>query len=561
MESAPVDYMLFPNFDDWTIHARPANAMYDFTKTSVVLVGDQKTLKEVELLLKKHKQMVEGYARRMKLKGIVRDTNSLSSSDENGPKGDNGLDFDEKFCDDDVDMGEATNAPPLSSSSISLFACKAEYFILDSSSASFDFSWIFEFGTRMDRINGLSDDIICHILSFLPLKEATSTSVLSMRWRYLFAFRPNLCLDDQEVGGGESFIDFVDRVLAVSGNFPIRNFSIKCRMSIDTGHVTRWMIDVLKHGVSNLDIDIIAQDVVLVPLEIFTFKTLVELKLAEGFDAMIPDHVSLPSLKTLFLDSIWFYNSHYCVLGKLLSACPVLEGLTICGDSWQNPKCCRNVSSSTLKKLTIMCTERTDFWDMTFDTPSLAYLEYSDLVPRHYPFVNLESLVEAKLDLYVHDVSNPTNLIKGLRNVEVLELSSHYTNETFYAFREAIPVLSKLFRLSITTDSRHYHWKLLPILLEKSPNLETLVIKGPLYTDRYVREYGLSCPVKVLKITEYEGTFEELEQMKHFLEKLPCLELVKVRASAINDKEKSRITKYLLLVPRSSNCDIQIKFL
>ncbi|CAH8275735.1 unnamed protein product [Arabidopsis lyrata] len=413
----------------------------------------------------------------------------------------------------------------------------------------------------MDRINGLSDDIICHILSFLPLKEATSTSVLSKRWRYLFAFRPYLCLDDQEVGGGERLIDFVDRVLAVSGNFPIRNFSIKCRMSIDTGHVTRWMIDVLKHGVSNLDIDIIAQDVVLVPLEIFTCKTLVELKLAGGFDAMIPDHVSLPSLKTLFLDSIWFYNSHYCVLGKLLSACPVLEELTICGDSWQNPKCCRNVSSLTLKKLTIMCTERTDFWDMTFDTPSLAYLEYSDLVPRHYPFVNLESLVEANLDLYVHDVSNPTNLIKGLRNVEVLELSSHYTSETFYAFREAIPVLSKLFRLSITTDSRHYHWKLLPILLEKSPNLETLVIKGPLYDDRYVREYGLSCPVKVLKITEYGGTFEELEQMKHFLEKLPCLELVKVRASAINDKEKSRITKYLLLVPRSSNCDIQIKFL
>jgi hypothetical protein len=70
---------------------------------------------------------------------------------------------------------------------------------------------------RMDRINGLSDDIICHILSLLSFKEATSTSVLSMRWRYLFAFRPNLCLDDQEVGGGDSFIDFVDRVLVVTG--------------------------------------------------------------------------------------------------------------------------------------------------------------------------------------------------------------------------------------------------------------------------------------------------------------------------------------------------------
>lgn len=78
--------------------------------------------------------------------------------------------------------------------------------------------------------------------------------------------------------------------------------------------------------------------------------------------------------------------------------------------------------------------------------------------------------------------------------------------------------------------------------------------------DRYEREYGLSCPVKVLEITEYGGKYEELEQMEHFLKKLPCLELVKVRASAINDKEKSRITKDLLMVPRSSNCNIKLKF-
>ncbi|CAL9226424.1 unnamed protein product [Arabidopsis halleri] len=414
----------------------------------------------------------------------------------------------------------------------------------------------------MDRFNGLSDDIICHILSFLPFNEATSTSVLSMRWRYLFAFRPSLHFDDQELGGGQSFIDFVDRVLAVSGNFPISKISIKCRMSIDTGHVTRWMTDVLKHGVSDLDIDIIPDnDVIFVPLEIFTCKTLVELKLAEGFIAMVPDYVSLPSLKTLFLNSILFYNSDCCLLGKLLSACPVLEELTILSGNWQHIEFCRTVSSSTLKKLAITSSFHNEFWGITFDTPSLAYLEYSDIVPRHFPFVNLESLVEAKLHLYVYPDSNPTNLIKGLRNVEVLELSSGDTSQVFYDFREAIPVLSKLFRLSITTDSRHYHWKLLPILLEKSPNLETLVIKGPLYADRYVREYGLSCPVKVLKITEYGGIFEELEQMKHFLEKLPCLELVKVRASAINEEEKSRITKDLLLVPRSSNCNIQIKFL
>lgn len=276
----------------------------------------------------------------------------------------------------------------------------------------------------MDRINRLSDDIICHILSFLPFNEATSTSILSKRWRYLFAFRPNLHLDDQQVGGGQSFVDFVDRMLAVSGNFPIRKLSIKCRTLIDTGHFTRWMIDVLKHGVLNLDIDIIPEESILVPLEIFTCNTLVDLKLSLAFDAFIPDNVSLPSLKTLFLSGIWFFNSDFCVLEKLLSVCPVLEELTISGGSWQTGKCCRTVSSSTLKKLTILCLGHLDFWDMTLDTPSLAYLEYSDRVPRDYPFVNLESLVEAKLDLsFTFGYSNATNLIKGLRNVETLELS------------------------------------------------------------------------------------------------------------------------------------------
>ncbi|ESQ52979.1 hypothetical protein EUTSA_v10017617mg [Eutrema salsugineum] len=387
----------------------------------------------------------------------------------------------------------------------------------------------------MDMNNGLGDDTICHILSFLPTTEAALTSVLSKRWRNLFVLTPNLDLDDDH--GGEDFIDFVDRVLAVSsssGDLPRkRRISIKCRKSIkdDTGHVTRWMIDVLKHGVQNLYIDVIADDVVLVPLEIFTCKTLVELKLAKGFEAMIPgDDVFLPSLKTLCLHAVYFYNSGYCVLEKLVSGCPLLEELTIRSARWQNGKFCRIVSSSTLKKLTMEHGDAFDNWDISFDTPTI-------------PVVNLESLVEAKLDLhYMPMSSNPTNLIKGLSNVEVLEISLVRTWEVFCISREAIPVFINLSR--------------------KSPNLQTLVIKGTLLVDRYEREYdyGSSCPVKVLKITEYGGETGELEQMKQFVEKLSSLELVKVLAYATNDKKKSRITKDLLKIPRSSKCNIKIRF-
>ncbi|XP_019096395.1 PREDICTED: putative F-box/LRR-repeat protein At3g58920 [Camelina sativa] len=245
---------------------------------------------------------------------------------------------------------------------------------------------------------------------------------------------------------------------------------------------------------------------------------------------------------------------------ELLTACLVLEELTICDGSWQNGEWCRTMSSLTLKKLTIKSI-RFNNSVMSFDTPSLAYLEYTDVVPREYPIVNLESLVEARLDLYCprFHISNPTNLIKGLRNVEVLEISSIRTSEMLYHFREAIPVFSNLIRLTITTHFYSYHWKYFPILVKKSPNLHTLIIKGPLPVFKSEGEYG-SCPVKVLKITEYVGTIAELEKMKHFLEKLSSLELVKVCACAIKDKEKDRITKDLLRVPRSSKCNIKIKF-
>lgn len=66
--------------------------------------------------------------------------------------------------------------------------------------------------------------------------------------------------------------------------------------------------------------------------------------------------------------------------------------------------------------------------------------------------------------------------------------------------------------------------------------------------------------MEVLKINEYRGTIGELEQMKHFLEKLSCLELVKIRAQVTVDK-KMQVMEDLLMLPKaSSKCKIQVKF-
>lgn len=74
-----------------------------------------------------------------------------------------------------------------------------------------------------------------------------------------------------------------------------------------------------------------------------------------------------------------------------------------------------------------------EFDSISFDTPALTYLDYSDYVPKEYPTVNLDSLVEANLNLCADEEAvwqeehantfNPINLIIGFKNVEILNLT------------------------------------------------------------------------------------------------------------------------------------------
>lgn len=124
---------------------------------------------------------------------------------------------------------------------------------------------------------------------------------------------------------------------------------------------------------------------------------------------------------------------------------------------------------------------------------------------------------------------------------------------------------------------------MLPLLINKSPNLETLVIKGlvhqvtrrcgdacpciPKRMKKKKKELGIcclsTCQVKVLHISGYQGTCRELKQMRHFLGNLKCLETVNVgvemnhREDNDVDNKYLRITDALMKLPRvSSNCRI-----
>lgn len=120
----------------------------------------------------------------------------------------------------------------------------------------------------MDHVSNLPDEIICHILSFLTTNEAALTSILSKKWRNLFALVPNLDIDYDNFlypkegkrdsnGLWKGFMDSIDRVLALQGNYPIKKFSLKCINGADLDRVDAWISNVLVRGVSELHLSII----------------------------------------------------------------------------------------------------------------------------------------------------------------------------------------------------------------------------------------------------------------------------------------------------------------
>ncbi|CAH8256561.1 unnamed protein product [Arabidopsis lyrata] len=484
-----------------------------------------------------------------------------------------------------------------------------------------------DFGRSRDIISGLPEFLISHILSFLTTKEAASTSVLARKWRYLFAFVPNLDFDDSvhlslgkknPVISGEdyleminernnqlstSFMAFVDHVLALQGNSPLHKFSLKFGDGVvDRFRVIRWILKVLERGVSDLELDMHLKWKSSLPSKIFLSETLVRLKLSVDRGPRIDvDDVHLPKLKTLHIESVKF-EQHGIGLNKLLSGCHILEELILEYISW-----CLwefvSVSSTTLKRLTF-CGELMQDENpisVSFDTPNLVYLMFTDVIADEYSKVNFDSLVEAHINLQMSEdqmeearfsnsegnlVANATDFIVGICNVKILYLAA-YTLEVLTYCCEAIPLFNNLTHLTIESNPE-VAWDSLPGLLKNSPNLETLVFKGLVHQvtdkcgdmclckpweeeeDEEEEEEEVPtclplCPVKVLKILDFGEIYDDeiekkIDQVKHFLETMPYVEQLILHYNTPIDEDVIEVYQQLQRHPKvaSSKCKLQL---
>ncbi|CAL9224620.1 unnamed protein product [Arabidopsis halleri] len=451
-----------------------------------------------------------------------------------------------------------------------------------------------------DSISTLPDEVLGQILSLLPTKLAASTTVLSKRWRNLFPLVHNLDFDPfmviypnrtKPATGRSSYLDFIEDTLILLRDSPIKKFSLNWNSLKCVNHI---IYHVLKRGVLELHLSSSVCQQCLLP-EFFS-KTLVKLTLSNGCyyqTKLPPGGVLFPSLKTLSLSLAFFPANAPVDLYECLLSGPLLEEFNICDDHPHRAGWVKQVSGSSIRRMSIFYRSHNikDHSCFVIKTPNLVYLDYSRYVAEDY-VVQFDSLVEASLDLrlwkyydfvppkalyygYNPSTDGPwgdaTKLIAALRNVVTLHLSAD-SLEVFYSCSKSMPDFNNLVKLSFESHKER-GWQVLPLLLKKSPNLETLVIKGLVH--KITDECGnvcvhkkikakkrcclLSCRVKVLKIYGYGGRWREMKQMSHFIENLKCLEVVKVKVQVDQqDKLLPLTSKLMKLLPEtSSKCKIQ----
>ena len=284
-----------------------------------------------------------------------------------------------------------------------------------------------------DRISELPEAVLSHILSFLPTKYSLRTSILSTRWKNIWASVPNVDICDEATSDKTGFMAFVDRIMFSPHSSSIRKFRLHCSSVDDFSRIESWVCSAIQRNAAEVDLRVEpSEELFELPRPVIISKTLEVLKLDSNYVINLPLLGSFPCLRFLHVtvDSPDSY-----ALETLISFCPVLENLTVDGTlgNWVNTV---TVSAAELKSLRIRLRSTTnvhhDAHNFSINAPKLEYLDIEEDILSNYK-LNAKSLVKAHarvINYYtIRDrdfLKRATALMSTVSNVKYLSLQAMY---------------------------------------------------------------------------------------------------------------------------------------
>ncbi|XBH88812.1 hypothetical protein VPH35_080830 [Triticum aestivum] len=255
----------------------------------------------------------------------------------------------------------------------------------------------------VDRLSSLPDELLHCVMSFLPMPEAVRTSLLSPRWRNLWASAPYIRIDHQDFMDDDKLEKFGDRLLLTTS---LDKAWISVHHVVDTTLCCDWIRHAIMHKVRLLHV---------------------------SASALLDSTAMFPSqhLKTVRLQ----YNLlRHGFFRPLNCDCPVLEHLELehCG-LWD----LKEISSRSLKVLRIIGCHI--FGGLVICASNLTHVSIVD--PRCDPGAivirDLSSLVTASVSLtsrfhyYKRNTIADHRLLDGLSHATTLELHAPLPEVSF----------------------------------------------------------------------------------------------------------------------------------
>ncbi|KAL7139957.1 hypothetical protein ABFS83_09G087800 [Erythranthe nasuta] len=349
----------------------------------------------------------------------------------------------------------------------------------------------------IDRISNLPNEILCHILSLMPIKYAVGTSILSTKWKNLFPLIPNLRLrlDDSLLLHPEtppivylvSFIKFVDRLLNITLlDVPSLQFlCLLCQKFNDGRVIGRWISSALRLKIRRMDIRIRR-----LRFPKFIFDSLYgcnifSLNILFDFADNAPVcRFNLPNLHMLSVQCMKFDH-----LNILVASCPVLEYLVLNSCICQPGRVLR-ISVPSLKALKMISAVHAFQSEFEIDAPNLEYINYEGFLVKSYKVTRMRSLKIARFELdgtfvqYPFDAGEKAfELARSFAGAEKYWMSKQFIT-LLQNYPIPLPIFTKMIFVSIKCMDFN-GWGLLARLLGCAPMLEKLMFRSGFDLESY----------------------------------------------------------------------------